>query len=104
MIIYVLGGVNEAPPKRVCSVIAVNNDRTMEMESNHSMYFLVPLYNSVSGGNIAIIWRFLVVFPPLAKNIYFYTPTYMLNNGRNMYTFGCILYVFRLLLSYFIVS
>lgn len=47
--------VNDAPTKRVCSVIAVNNDRTMEMESDHSMYFLVPLYNSVSGGNIAII-------------------------------------------------
>ena len=43
MIIYVLGEVNEAPPKRVFSVIAVNNDRAMEMESDHSMYSIRPV-------------------------------------------------------------
>lgn len=42
MIIYVLGGVNEAPPKRVCSVIAVNNKRTVQMENKRSMYFFSP--------------------------------------------------------------
>lgn len=56
------GEGGRTPTERVCSVIVVNNDRTMEMESNHSMYFLVPLYNSQSGRNMTIIWRFLVVF------------------------------------------
>lgn len=47
----------------------------MEMESNHSMYFLVPLYNSQSGRNMTIIWLILVVFPPLEKYLFLNVPT-----------------------------
>lgn len=88
--------MNEAPPKRVCSVIAVNNDRTMEMESNHSMYFLVPLYNSQSGRNMTIIWLILVVFPPLEKYLFLNVPTLYFQIRENITKNQPIMVVFPL--------